>query len=60
MRQAEDVCGDARQVDTLITIPNSACSSSTARHAVGPFRMVDDILRQAVAGISDLRPSRGS
>ncbi len=44
------------KVDTLITIPNDRLSSVVDRKTslVEAFRVVDDVLRQGVAGISDI------
>jgi len=57
MRQAEDGLRELRDnVDTLITIPNQRLLGVVDRKTtlLESFRMADDILRQAVAGISDL------
>ena len=57
MRQAEDGLREMRDnVDTLITIPNQRLLGVVDRKTtlLESFRMADDILRQAVAGISDL------
>ena len=43
------------KVDTLITIPNDRLRRwSTRRPIIDAFRVVDDVLRQGVQGISDL------
>ena len=46
----------SREVDTLITIPNSRLLSVLDKRVsmVDAFRMADDVLRQGVQGISDL------
>src|SRR3989440_11506024 len=46
----------SREVDTLITIPNSRLLSVLDKRTsmVDAFRMADDVLRQGVQGISDL------
>jgi cell division protein FtsZ len=57
MRQAEEGLRELREnVDTLITIPNQRLLGLVDRKTtlLDSFRMADDILRQAVAGISDL------
>ena len=57
MRQAEEGLRELREnVDTLITIPNQRLLGVVDRKTtlLESFRMADDILRQAVAGISDL------
>ena len=57
MRQAEEGLRELRDnVDTLITIPNQRLLGLVDRKTtlLDSFRMADDILRQAVAGISDL------
>jgi len=57
MRQAEEGLKEMRDnVDTLITIPNMRLLGVVDRKTtlLDSFRMADDILRQAVAGISDL------
>jgi cell division protein FtsZ len=43
-------------VDTIITIPNDRLLTTVDRHTslADSFRMADDVLRQAVQGISDL------
>ena len=52
-RGVEDL---AREVDTLIVIPNSRLLTVLDKRAsmVEAFRMADDVLRQGVQGISDL------
>ncbi|MBX5470107.1 MAG: cell division protein FtsZ [Thermoleophilaceae bacterium] len=55
--QAEKGVEDlAREVDTLITIPNSRLLTVLDRQTsmVEAFRVADDVLRQGVQGISDL------
>src|SRR5262249_21646172 len=57
MRQAEQGLGELREcVDTVITIPNerllSAVPKGTPFHE--SFRLVDDVLLQAVRGISNI------
>jgi cell division protein FtsZ len=62
MRQAEDGMKEMREnVDTLITIPNQRLLGVVDRKTtlLESFRMADDILRQAVAGISDLVTTPG-
>jgi cell division protein FtsZ len=57
MRQAHNGLEELRSVvDTLITIPNERLLQTADRNmALGDaFRLADDILRQAVQGISDL------
>jgi hypothetical protein len=57
MRRAEEGLREMREnVDTLITIPNQRLLGVVDRKTtlLDSFRMADDILRQAVAGISDL------
>ncbi|HEY6000325.1 MAG TPA: cell division protein FtsZ [bacterium] len=57
MRQAEEGLRELRDnVDTLITIPNQRLLGVVDRKTtlLESFRMADDILRQAVAGIADL------
>jgi cell division protein FtsZ len=57
MRQAEAGLQDLRSVvDTLITIPNERLKQTVDRNMTlaDSFRMADDVLRQAVQGISDL------
>src|SRR4029078_1455877 len=48
--------GLREKVDTLITIPNDRLKDVVAKDAtiVDAFRVVDDVLRQGVQGISDL------
>ena len=56
-RQADEGLEELRSVvDTLITIPNERLLQATDRSmALGDaFKMADDVLRQAVQGISDL------
>ncbi len=52
-RQTEELRG---RVDTLITIPNDRLRDVVGLHTsiVDAFRVVDDVLRQGVQGISDL------
>jgi len=52
-RSAEDL---KSKVDTLITIPNDRLRDVVPKAAsiVDAFRVVDDVLRQGVAGISDI------
>ncbi|MDH3284098.1 MAG: cell division protein FtsZ [Acidobacteriota bacterium] len=55
--QAENGLIELRQaVDTVITIPNDKLLHTVDRHTSVPqaFMMADDVLRQAVQGISDL------
>jgi len=55
--QAEDGLGSLRQVvDTVITIPNDKLLHTVEKGTplAEAFQMADDILRQAVQGISDL------
>src|SRR4030095_11826280 len=62
MQQAEAGVGELRSVvDTLITIPNERLRQTVARGmAVSQaFRLADDVLRQAVQGISDLITTPG-
>ncbi|GAB4248401.1 cell division protein FtsZ [Deferrisoma sp.] len=62
MRQALEGIEDLRkEVDTLITIPNDRLLSIAGKQAsfVEAFRMADDVLRQAVQGISDLITREG-
>lgn len=62
MRQASDGIEELKQaVDTLITIPNERLLSIAGRHAsiVDAFSLVDDVLRRAVKGISDLITTSG-
>jgi len=57
MRRAEEGLRELREnVDTLITIPNQRLLGVVDRKTtlLESFHMVDDILRQAVSGISDL------
>src|SRR5438105_5727868 len=57
MRQAEAGMQELRSVvDTLITIPNERLKQTVDRSMTlaDSFRMADDVLRQAVQGISDL------
>ncbi len=57
LRQAESGLEELRSVvDTLITIPNERLLQAADRNmALGDaFKMADDVLRQAVQGISDL------
>jgi cell division protein FtsZ len=57
MRQAEDGLLELRGcVDTVITIPNERLLSAVEKNTPLPeaFRAADDVLRQAVQGISDL------
>jgi len=57
MRQAEEGLRELREnVDTIITIPNQRLLGMADRKTtlLDSFRMADDILRQAVAGIADL------
>jgi cell division protein FtsZ len=57
MRQAEEGMRELKEaVDTLIAIPNQRLMSVAARNTplVDTFRQADDILLQAVRGISDL------
>jgi cell division protein FtsZ len=54
---AERASGELKdKVDTLITIPNDRLKEVVARETsiVDAFRVVDDVLRQGVQGISDL------
>jgi cell division protein FtsZ len=62
MRQATDGISDLKEaVDTLITIPNDRLLSIAGKHAsiMDAFAMVDDVLRRAVKGISDLITTSG-
>ncbi len=62
MRQAQEGIEELRQeVDTLITIPNDRLLSIAGKGTsfLDAFRMVDDVLRQAVQGISDLITTAG-
>jgi cell division protein FtsZ len=55
--QAEQGLAELREaVDTVITIPNDKLLHTVDRHTSVPqaFMMADDVLRQAVQGISDL------
>lgn len=57
LRQAEAGLQELRSVvDTLITIPNERLIQTADRNMslADAFRMADDVLRQAVQGISDL------
>ena len=57
MRQAEEGIAELKDaVDTLIVIPNQRLLATAARHTsmLEAFRRADDILLQAVRGISDL------
>ncbi len=57
MRQSEQGLDELRGcVDTVITIPNERLLSAVERNTPLPeaFRAADDVLRQAVQGISDL------
>lgn len=57
MAQAEEGMRELREcVDTLITIPNERLLSVVDRSVtlVDAFKLADDVLRQAVQGISDL------
>jgi len=57
MRQAEAGMEELRSVvDTLITIPNDRLRQTVDKHMPlsDAFRLADDVLRQAVQGISDL------
>jgi cell division protein FtsZ len=57
LRLAEDGIGELREyVDTLITIPNERLYAFVDRNVTTweAFRIADDVLRQAVQGISDL------
>jgi len=56
-RQAEQGLGELREcVDTLITIPNERLLNAVSKGTpfVESFRLADDVLRQAVQGISDI------
>jgi cell division protein FtsZ len=62
MRQAERGMRELRDhVDTLITVPNQRLLSFVERNTthLEAFRIADDILRQAIQGISDLITSPG-
>ncbi len=57
LRHAEDGIAELREyVDTLITIPNERLYAFVDRNVTTweAFRQADDVLRQAVQGISDL------
>jgi len=57
MRQAERAARELREhVDTLITIPNQRLLNFIERHTPlnDSFKIADDVLRQAIQGISDL------
>src|SRR5512137_2664906 len=57
LRYAEDGIAELREyVDTLITIPNERLYAFVERNVTTweAFRLADDVLRQAVQGISDL------
>ena len=57
MRQAERASRDLREhVDTLITIPNQRLLAFVERNTPlqDSFKIADDVLRQAIQGISDL------
>ncbi len=57
LRFAEEGIAELREyVDTLITIPNERLHAFVDRNITAweAFRMADDVLRQAVQGISDL------
>src|SRR5689334_8502396 len=56
-RQAEQGLNELREcVDTVITIPNERLLNAVARrtHFLESFKLADDVLRQAVQGISDI------
>jgi len=56
-RQAEQGMNELREcVDTLITIPNDRLLSAVSKGTpfIESFRLADDVLRQAVQGISDI------
>jgi cell division protein FtsZ len=62
MKQAERGMRDLRDhVDTLITVPNQRLLSFVEKNTthLEAFRIADDILRQAIQGISDLITSPG-
>lgn len=62
MRQAKEGVEELRQeVDTLITIPNERLQSVAGKSAsvLEAFKMVDNVLCQAVKGISDLITTSG-
>ena len=57
LRFAEDGIAELREyVDTLITIPNERLYAFVDRNITAweAFKIADDVLRQAVQGISDL------
>jgi cell division protein FtsZ len=57
MRQAEEGLKELREcVDTVITIPNERLLAIAPKNTslTDAFRMADDVLRQAVQGISDI------
>ena len=57
LRRAEEGIAELREyVDTLITIPNERLYAFVERNITAweAFRIADDVLRQAVQGISDL------
>ncbi len=57
MRHADDGIAELREyVDTLITIPNERLYAFVDRNVTTweAFRIADDVLRQAVQGVSDL------
>jgi len=56
-RQAEQGLGELREcVDTVITIPNERLLNAISRQTpiLESFKFADDVLRQAVQGISDI------
>ena len=56
-RQAEQGLGELREcVDTVITIPNERLLSAVTKGTpfIESFKLADDVLRQAVQGISDI------
>jgi cell division protein FtsZ len=62
MRQAKEGIQELREaVDTLVTVPNDRLLAIAGKQAsmVDAFQMVDDVLRQAVQGISDLITTSG-
>ena len=62
MRQAEEGIGELKEsVDTLITIPNQRLLSVSSRNMpiLETFRKADDVLLEAVRGISDLITVQG-
>ncbi|MBI3596890.1 MAG: cell division protein FtsZ [Nitrospirae bacterium] len=62
MRRAEDGINELKQVvDSLIVIPNQRLLSIVDKTASVPksFKIVDDVLRQAVQGIADLVTTPG-